>query len=286
MSGPDAVPSDKEHLIARNFGPEGAMDGNSFNFLFRACRDCNARKADVERHVSSVTLVNSPSLQTNPAAAAAAERKAINDFHPSKPGTPIGQSHDEFGIQGKFGPMAVNFGMVGPPQLHAPFVEELAFRHIQGLFSLVTSPDYRSRTGLSLLRTECFQLFGSYGHGDWGNPQLQEIVSRTRQWKCVVNISTTNGYCRATMRQGAEGWFWALEWNQYLRVVGSIAPNALSQFKGLPELRWFPVPGGRIREEVPLALEDDLLFSGAVENSIFLVGTRTADAVGVGVCCG
>ena len=45
-------------MIGRNFVPSGTMDGDAFQFLFRACQECNSRKADAERHVSSVTARN------------------------------------------------------------------------------------------------------------------------------------------------------------------------------------------------------------------------------------
>src|SRR5947209_19886080 len=54
------VASDKEHLIGRNFVPKGSLDSGGFNFIFRACQSCNGRKSSAERHISSVTLFNSP----------------------------------------------------------------------------------------------------------------------------------------------------------------------------------------------------------------------------------
>lgn len=48
----------KEHLIGRSFVPTGTMGVTTFNFIFRACEECNARKAVAQRHLSSVTLIN------------------------------------------------------------------------------------------------------------------------------------------------------------------------------------------------------------------------------------
>ena len=51
----------REHLIGREFVPAGAFDGGrKFNFIFRTCEHCNGKKAEFERHVSSVTLFRSP----------------------------------------------------------------------------------------------------------------------------------------------------------------------------------------------------------------------------------
>lgn len=73
VGGETDAPSNKEHLIGRNFVPAGSMGAEAFNFLFRACVPCNARKAVAERHVSSVTLINGPGRLQDPRAASAAE---------------------------------------------------------------------------------------------------------------------------------------------------------------------------------------------------------------------
>jgi hypothetical protein len=115
LRGQSAPKSDKEHLIARNFAPAGTMGGDAFNFLFRACRECNARKAHAERHVSSVTLFNSPSRQVDTRADDAALRKGRGDFHPHKKGVLVQDAHEQLTIRGSMGPMSINFGMLAPP---------------------------------------------------------------------------------------------------------------------------------------------------------------------------
>src|SRR4051812_14797221 len=70
------VASNKEHMIARNFVPPGSLGGTGFNFIFRACVDCNQRKADAERHVSTVTLLTSSARGTDGEVDAAALHKA------------------------------------------------------------------------------------------------------------------------------------------------------------------------------------------------------------------
>src|SRR5215208_82855 len=58
------VASDREHLIGKNFVPAGTLRGDSFNFHFRACCECNRRKSVAEDHVSSVTLFTGPGYET------------------------------------------------------------------------------------------------------------------------------------------------------------------------------------------------------------------------------
>jgi hypothetical protein len=260
--GPSAVPSNKEHLIARQFGPSRALVGNEFNLIFRACVSCNARKADLERHVSSITMFNGPGQAEDLAAADAAVRKSLKDFHPAHPGVRVADSHRESEVTYKSPMMDATFGMVGPPQLHMPFALELAFMQVQGFHAFIRSRDYRSPEGVAVLQEKDFQVFGFYSLQDWGNPQLLEVANRVRDWEPLVSASTANGYFKADIRMvDGRGWFWALEWNRFMRVVGGMCDEPMPLFKDLPGLNWFSLPGGtgRARREVPLEGED-LLF--------------------------
>lgn len=266
VNRPGDVPSDKEHLIARQFVPSGTLDRQPFNFIFRACRTCNARKGVAERHVSSVTLFNSPSRSIDPRAEHAADRKGKADFHPLKKGVLIQDSHQEMKMNGKLGPMSISFGMVAPPQLDKNAAGELAFSHIQGLFALITTGDYRDPSQMRLLPQDEFVWYDLYPYNDWGNPQAVELARRVEDWECLANITSADGYFRATMRRKGE-WFWALEWNKQLRLVGGIAKGRMKLFEGLPGERWIPAPQGRMRREVPLDAATDILFAGVVSHS-------------------
>ena len=111
-------------------------------------------------------------------------------------------------------------------------------------------------------------------------PHLVAIMNRAYKIPCYANIVTANGFFRAIMRRssGDKGeWFWALEWNKSYRLVGAIAQpdNTPVVFRDLPSMNWkdLGVQNGtptRIREEVPLEDEQDLLFAAEVE------GTKSA----------
>ncbi|WP_121207437.1 hypothetical protein [Pseudomonas aeruginosa] len=263
-------PSNKEHLIGRSFVPLGSMGSDAFNFLFRACVPCNTRKALAERHLSSTTLLNGPGRQLDPLAAAAAARKAVSDFHPNKPGVAMGDAHEAFSVASKLGSMSLDLGFNAPVQANDNLVRELALRHIQGLFSLLTTRDFREASTLRLLLPMQVQLLGAYPRSDWGNPQLLEVARRAEDWPCHAQIVSASGYFKATMRRhDTRGWFWALEWNKYLRVVGAIAKADMALLDALPDPLWHPLSEGqgRYRLETPLAEEDDTLFSGAVVDS-------------------
>ena len=259
--------SGKEHWIGRNFVPTGTMSNQAFNFLFRACVKCNARKAVAERHISSVTLINGPGRHKDARAATVAANKEVRDFHPDKPGVAMGKSHDHHSISGAFGTASVSINLVSPPRANHDAVIELALSHVQGLFSLITTEDYLDAGKIRLLPARQVIVFGVFGRSDWGNPRLIEVSKRVRAWECLANVTSADGYFRAMMRRHeTQGWFWALEWNKFLRVVGGIAGDQMPLFDSLPNEEWRLIPdgAGRFRAEVPLADEDDALFACTV----------------------
>jgi hypothetical protein len=270
------VESDKEHLIGRNFVPKGSLDGRSFNFHFRACRECNGRKGDAERHVSSVTLFNSPARLSDKEVNAIAEHKASRDYHPDKKGVLVRDAHNEHEVKTESGPMQMTFGLVGPPQVNSTGVRLLACNHVQGLFALLTTEDPRVREKSRILLADQCHLFGYYTYQDWGNPHLVEMTRRVDDWPCYANIDAANGYFKAILKRSREelgGWFWAIEWNKYLRIVGVVnfLYSESSLFDGLPDLGWQGLPDGkgkrRYRKQVPLLPESDTLFLSQVASN-------------------
>lgn len=262
------VESNKEHLIAREFVPSEALGRQeAFNFIFRSCKDCNAEKCEFERHVSTVTLFSSSGRVERDDVDAAARRKASKDYHPSHPGQTVAEVRNETKVDLGSG---ISVGLVGPPQLHPHYARKLAFRHVQGFFSLVTSSDPTNANTTRLLPEAHFGYFGNYAYRDWGNAQLVEVGRRVRDWSAPVQITTAEGYFRAIMRRkGGSGspWFWALEWNKSHRLIGWVGDpfNPPLPFQDLPELDWrdMGMQDGarlRIREETPLSDEDDILF--------------------------
>ncbi|MBO9710823.1 MAG: hypothetical protein J7521_21690 [Caulobacter sp.] len=257
------IASDREHLIARRLvPPDSFSDPLAFNFLFRACVECNAEKAFVEEHVSALTMIYSPGRRDEARVEEAARRKAANSFDPRHPGKPVGQlrHRTEVNMGGIF-----KFGLVSGPQLDPRKVDLLAYRQIQGFFSLATSLDPRTTEGTRLLPGEHFGLHGFYPHQDWGNQHLVEIAARTRSLPSIAEVVTANGYFRCAMRRAGptQPWFWALEWNKSLRLVGWIgeASSPPPWFQDLPDLGWFSQgPQFRAREEIPLGDRPDLLF--------------------------
>lgn len=268
--------SNKEHLIGREFVPTGAFgDGTLFNFIFRSCKKCNDKKSVLERHLSTVTLFSSPLRRASRSHDALAQRKASKDFHPDKKGILVRDSSDQLKIFDNSGTVKTSFGFYIPPQPNPEFVELLAFRHIQGIFSLITSQNACSAEGTRLLHSKHFYFHNYYGFGDWGNPQVIEIMARAKGIPCHVNINTADGFFKVIMRRspGDLGeWFWALEWNKSLRTFG-----ALSQGDSIPAVfRNLPQPKSiglylengptMMRSETALSPEQDILFDAEVES--------------------
>lgn len=265
--GDKTAPSNKEHLIGRNFIPNIANDGKSFNFIFRSCVACNSEKSKAERHISSVTLFNSPSRFENKEIENLALRKASQDHHHIT-GLSVDRSTRS---QAATVDGLLNFNFSIPPQLDPQYCKALAFYHVQGLFALVTSKDPLNKYGgMRLLPFDQFYYFGSYIVNDWGNPRLVEVVNKVRDWPCVALVDAAGGFFKVVIKKSLEGnWWWALEWNKYLRLTGGICnPGETPQlFNDLPVEPWsdvFVQPDGslvRIKTEFPLSPEDDELFS-------------------------
>jgi hypothetical protein len=260
--------SNKEHLIGRNFVPTGRLGTpRAFNFIFRACIDCNQEKSNYEGHVSTISLLTSPARLGDSAIDELAKRKADKDFHPDKPGMPVADAGQKITI--RLG-SSVELELKGPPRLNPAYVRVLAMRHIQGLFALVTTSDPGAAATTRLLPKAHFGFFNYFNHPDWGNPQLIELAKRVGSWPALVDVSTAAGFFRAILRrQGVDDapWFWALEWNKSVRVIGWIGRPDMppSVFEELPPLNWRIAgkPGEsryRVREEIPLLGVADELF--------------------------
>lgn len=231
--------SNKEHLIARDFVPSGSFSDTTFNFIFRACTTCNNKKSNLERHISSISLFNSSARTNDSDIDAQAIHKASNDYHPDKKGRLVKDSSSKFHLAVKSN---FNIGLIALPQMNHDYVKSLALMHIQGFFSLITTINPLCENTISTLEPGRFWLLGYYPEQDWGNPQIIEIIKRTRNWGCFCNVVTANGYFKVIIKKSpvTNDYFWALEWNKHTRVVGAISniDSPPEEFLNLPEIVW------------------------------------------------
>ncbi len=255
------IPSNKEHLIGKQFVPVGGFrSADAFNFIFRCCVECNAAKADAERHVSTVSMYRSADRAKSQVVDRIAIRKADRDYQPSAAGKTVSEATAKHSLSTSLGPgITFSASFVGPPPLDRSRAVHLAYRHVQGLFVLITSGGEREVR--KLLPPEQFYLQGIYPRTDWGNPQMVEVVRRTRPWEWLALIDTADGFFRATIKRPSAkspDWYWALEWNKSYRLLGGIGPEFPDSdpYRDLPALSWamFPTTDGtraRFRQEIP-----------------------------------
>ena len=255
--------SNKEHLIGRSFVPDGSFDeGRGFNLIFRACIDCNGEKSKAEGHISSVSIYTSPG-RIDEHVNALAERKADKAQHKGKL---VKDAYIEKSVTTVSGTLSAKFGLVGPPQLDPSMVQLLAFRHIQGFFSLITSNNPRIAEGTRLLIEEHFWFGGYYSHSDWGNVRIKEMAKRVEAWETPLNIETANGFFKVIIRCAPypDGpWFWALEWNKSFRLFGGIfdRQNCPDEFQNLPSPQRMVLAANKtIFRQIPLEDAEDTLF--------------------------
>jgi hypothetical protein len=259
----------KEHLVGRNFVPRGSLDGGrSFNFIFNACYACNNDKSTLEGHVSAITQLMSPAVAENATFSERASAKSQGEIHPWTR-RPVAESFHESTIQMRGFGLGIGMGFVGPPQADREIVCRLALRHVQGLYALVTNAD-RTVQPLTLLFPGWVYVLGYYLRSDWGNSQAIAASERVRDWTVRARIITASGYFQAMLRRddAAVGtWFWALEWNRYMRVIGGISYDGQlpSFMRDLPDLQWVQsrtATGAifRSRQEQPLDEARDDLF--------------------------
>jgi hypothetical protein len=264
--------SNKEHLIAREFVPSGSLDGGkSFNFIFRACEQCNSEKSNIERHLSSVTMFNSPARIESGEINSLAVRKASKDYHPNKQGVLVQDAHEKLKLTFDGNPnFKMSFDLVSPPQADIGYIRMLAFRHIQGFFSLLTTENPLEISQTRLLPSHHFYFFGAFHSADWGNPQVITATERASEWPCRANIEAANGFFKVIMRRREDRfaeWFWALEWNKSYRVFGGIFhPDQIPKaYSDLPPHNWREYgahgeTGIRSRREISIKVDQDFLF--------------------------
>ncbi len=273
---------DTEHVIGRRFVPKGYLNGE-WNFIVNACKDCNSYKARLEDGLSAISCLSVledlkyPDEVVDDVQRKLGKRNADTGAmrgatHPET-NRPIVDSVVRQTLHTFFSPLSLSFSYIGPPQ--APASErELARLQIQGFYYLIANidPECPDRSRASSER--CLYLHGQYVHplfvirrSDWGNEAANELVARTVKWAPCFQTHTARGHFKALIRraQGREKppLFWALEWNQNVRVLGMIREPGIPDIveEGLPALQYGELGEGlKSRREIPLADKDDMLF--------------------------
>jgi len=260
-----------DHVVGRNFVPTGSF-ATGWSLIVRACDECNNVKSDLEDDISAITLA--PDLgktHEEPELAALASRKATKSISRMTK-KPVAQSHGEVTIKGKLMSVAdVSFGFVMPPEIDAERVMQLARYHVQGFFHMITF-DEAVRSG-GFIPGE-FDSVNIARGPDFGNSLQRSFAELVIGWDVHVVGEGANGHFKIAIRRepaGAETWSYALEWNRSLRNIGFFGDlQAAQQYVDLLHpLKFRQIdPMHRMREEVALAEDEDVLFSGPSDSVV------------------
>lgn len=258
--------SDRKHLIARNSLHFGSfLSGSEFNFIFRACKDCNNKKSLLEKSISTVSVLGSLSnsgADLTPEQSDRALHKARADYHPERLGVKVIDAYNSVSLKGQGLSVTLNSN----PDVNDSWYRKLSHYYIKAFFYLVTSADPTKVDGTVLLPEKNIKYYGNAKYLDWGRDDLKEVEQRALRLQSIVKVNTALGNFRCFIaKEGSPSgeWFWLFEWNQYVRVYGSICHESVMPriFQSLPELtwsNWFKEADGsmvRFREEIPSAID-------------------------------
>jgi hypothetical protein len=258
----------KEHVVGRRFVPKGKFDGN-WNLILQACGKCNEEKSNLEDDISAISLLL-------PWAMVGEDEAFANDvLHKAKKSNSrrtrkhVADSSETIVHQGSFG-QNVSFSatMVSPPQIDQNRAFELAWFQLAGFFYLLT---YN--------QAECQGVRWPGGclplavvlRSDWGNSVQCWFMETVKSWYPRIIGPMAAGFYRIAIRRHpeAEVWSWALEWNKTIRVIGFFGDEdtmrEIVQIRPEMPMHVMSSSGSdylRIRIEVPLEEESDILFDG------------------------
>ncbi len=266
----DGVLRAREHVIGRNFVPEGSFKANDWNLIVWACRVCNIWKSDLEGEISAITL--QPAIGTahlDKTLSQLAARKASKAYS-HVTGKTIGESRERLSLTYSLAPNAsMTFGCVAPPRLVPDRVMAPAGAQIQAFFYFLTYDTSQGR-GSFLPGGISWSAFAQ--RDDWGNAQFLAFASLTKNWIGRVSGNAAEHYFRIVIKRepsGSELWSFALEWNQNSRIIGFFGDkrSAAERVAGFPSFEWRRLDGTtQMREETPLGSSEDLLFTCLFEN--------------------
>ncbi len=251
------VKAEKEHVIGRNFVPTHALT-NAWNFTCQACPACNRRKSFLEGEISAITMAPTPRGNHVNQEVAEVFSKKKQWARIRSTGDYVKDSQVQQTLQIPLYGGLMSVCLVGPPSLDVDMVHELAWFQLKGLFGWVLSE--------ITIYPECFDLeeclVSNFARKtDWGNSLQEQLTQRTQDWPILLNLSTAKSYFKAIIRFSPFDpmlKFWALEWNNNIRIVGFFGPKYLCN----SEDNFLKYPSIRLRTEIPLDPSRDILFEG------------------------
>ena len=262
-----------EHVIGRRFVPRGTLNQN-WNLILRACRHCNNRKSDLEDDLSAITMQPNAWGQhprDHVVVRSDAQRKAARSLSRRTHKT-VKESNESIGVQAQFAPgVQMTLTLTSPAQVDETRVFELARFQLSGFFYLLT---YQQNNAVGGFWPGGFFPLNQADRGDWGNVLHSDFMNRVIAWPIRLVLVTAQGFFRAAIRRSPDAacWSWALEWNEHLRAIGLFGEEAAARtfansLSAPPMSPFISQPDGsriRFRPEVPLPMDDDVLFHEAL----------------------
>lgn len=227
-----SVPSNKEHVVGRNFVPKGKME-NQPQLIFIACRKCNSEKSQLEDDISVISMIpggTSRGAEIDEVLAGEFKRRAHKSGS-RRTGRPVATSHEELLVQSRWGPATFTFRMAAPPQADSDRVYRLAQFHFDAFFYWLHFNGESRRGGF--FPSGAYYNVGIFIRGNWGDAKARWFMNATAEWPLGVAITTANGYFRLIIRQSPckRIWACAVEWNHSIRVKKLHGdPEALQTF--------------------------------------------------------
>lgn len=255
----------EEHVIGRKFVPKKSLE-NEWNLILNACISCNNNKSDLEDDISAITQVNALGSNGKYSDRASAVSKAKGSLS-RRTGKKVIESIENIEIPITLGPgIDLRVSLIGEPQIDDVRANELAFMHMKGLFYLQTY-DYVLKKGKFI--PGVFVVISNSVASDWGNEVNTQFQNIIEGWEIRLNLITAknNFKCNTRKKHNEECWSWALEWNEFYRIIGFWGKEI--QIKRIIDTITFPNPsavltntGGTIKswQEIGLDIEKDQLF--------------------------
>lgn len=260
----------KEHVVGRHFVPKGKFE-RSWNLILRACKKCNDEKGDLENDISAISLLL-------PWAMAGEDEefrnyvwhKAENSYS-RRTKKLVADSSETTTHSGSFSAnMSYSANMISPPQVDGDRAFKLAWFQLAGFFYFLTYREAERQGGC--WPGSCVTL-AVVIRSDWGNAVQRWFMETVKSWHMKVIGDMAAGFYRIAVRRHpeAEVWSWAMEWNKTIRVTGFIGDEdtirEIAQTRPEMPMHLMSSSGSnylRIRVEVPLEEQNDLMFSSPV----------------------
>ena len=232
-----AQPSNKEHVVGRNFVPKGSLQ-KSWNLIVQAHVACNHFKSDLEDDLSAISLqpdVSGNHSRDDEALRQEAKRKGRSWNR--MVGKRVHESHTNIDlILSTEERAAIKLGITGPPSTQPDRAFALAKMHLMAFWYLLT---YDGADGSAGWWPGVYAPIEMAHRSDWGNDRFIWFMREAREWEMRLVTSFANGFYKVAIRKhpSAPIWSWAFEWNENIRLIGFSGDKEQIQSRTVPPLR-------------------------------------------------